>query len=50
MTELEEDLLVEWILSLDSRGAEPGSSTIREMANILLATRGESPPPTVDVN
>ena len=50
VTKLEEDSLVEWILSLDSRGAAPRPSTIREMANILLATRGQSPPPTVGVN
>ena len=50
VTELEEDSLVKWILSLDSRGAAPRPSTIREMANILLTTRGESPSPTVGVN
>jgi hypothetical protein len=36
LTQLEEDSLVEWVLSLDSRGAAPRQSTIREMANILL--------------
>ena len=50
MTELEEDSLIEWILSLDSRGVARRPSTIREMANILLATRGESPSPIVGVN
>ena len=37
MTQLEEDSLTEWILSMDSRGAAPRPSTVREMANILLA-------------
>ncbi len=35
---------------MDTRGAAPRSSTIREIANILLATRGDSPSPTVSVN
>ena len=50
VTELEEDSLVQWVLSLDSRGAAPRPSTIREMADILLATCGESPSPIVGVN
>ena len=35
LTQLEEDSLAEWILSMDSRGAAPRPSTVREMANIL---------------
>ena len=50
LTQLEEDSLSQWILSMDSRGAAPRPSTIREMANILLATRGESPAHTIGVN
>jgi hypothetical protein len=50
MTQLEEDSLVEWILSMDSRGAAPRPATVGEMANILLAARGSYPPPTVGVN
>ena len=50
MTQLEAESLTKWILSMDSRGAAPRPSTIREMADILLATRGESPPPIVGVN
>ncbi|KAJ5240603.1 uncharacterized protein N7469_002194 [Penicillium citrinum] len=50
LTEFEEDSLVEWILSMGLRGAAPRPSTIREMANILLAARGTQPPPTVGVN
>jgi hypothetical protein len=34
---------------MDKRGAAPRKDTIREMANILLATRGSYPPPTVSV-
>jgi hypothetical protein len=50
LTQLEEDSLVEWIFSMDSRGAAPRPSTIQEMANILLAARGSTPPLTVGVN
>jgi hypothetical protein len=35
---------------MDSRGAAPRVATVREMANILLATRGSHPPPTVGKN
>lgn len=50
LSQLEEDSLVEWIISMDSRGAAPRPSTIREMPNILLAPRGSNPPLTVGVN
>jgi hypothetical protein len=49
LTQLEEDSLIEWIFSMDKRGAAPRKDTIREMANILLAARGSHPPPTVGV-
>jgi hypothetical protein len=45
LTQLEDDSLTEWILSMDSRGAAPRPSTVREMAHILLAARGTTPPP-----
>ena len=35
---------------MDTRGAAPRPSTVREMANILLAARGINPPLTVGVN
>ncbi|OKP03366.1 hypothetical protein PENSUB_6869 [Penicillium subrubescens] len=35
---------------MDTRGAAPRPSTVRDMANILLAARGESPPATVGKN
>ena len=50
LTAFEEDSLVEWILSMDSRGAAPRPATVGEMANILLATRGTNPSPTVGKN
>jgi hypothetical protein len=50
LTQLEEDSLTKWILSIDSRGAAPRPSTVREIANILLAARGTNPPLTVGVN
>ncbi|GFG03195.1 hypothetical protein IFM5058_01312 [Aspergillus udagawae] len=50
LTQLEEDSLTKWIISMDLRGAAPRPSTIQEMANILLAARGETPPTTVSKN
>ena len=50
LTQLEEDSLIQWIFSMDARGAAPRPATVREMANILLAARGTTPPPTVGVN
>ncbi|KAJ5799040.1 uncharacterized protein N7503_006545 [Penicillium pulvis] len=50
LTQLEEDSLTEWILSLDTRGAAPRPATVREMANILLAARGNNPPATIGKN
>lgn len=47
LTQLEEDSLVDWIISMDSRGAAPRPATVAEMANIPLAARGSHPPPTV---
>lgn len=39
--------LLQWILSMDPRGAAPSSTAVREIANILLAQRGQSPLETV---
>jgi hypothetical protein len=50
LTQLEEDSLTEWIISMDTRGAAPRPATVAEMANILLAARGTSPSPTVGKN
>ena len=40
MTENEEESLLQWILSIDQRGAAPRPAHIQEMANILLAGHG----------
>jgi hypothetical protein len=50
LTQLEEDSLVEWIFSIDTRGAAPRRATVREIADILLVARGITPPPTVGIN
>lgn len=36
--------------SMDSRGAAPRPFTVQEMANLLLADRGEATPTTVGKN
>lgn len=43
LTETEEYTLLQWILSMDSRGAAPSPTAVREIANILLAQRGQIP-------
>jgi hypothetical protein len=50
LTQLEEDSLSEWIVSINLRGVAPRPAIVRDMANILLATRGTQPPPTVGEN
>ena len=47
LTQIEEEILQQRILSLDSRGAAPTQAHVREMANILLAKRGSTPIQTV---
>ena len=47
LTEIEEELLQKWIISLDDRGAAPRPATVRETANLLLAARGTTPVQTV---
>lgn len=39
LTDTEESTLVQWILSIDLRGLSPRSTTIQQMANLLLAKR-----------
>jgi hypothetical protein len=46
-TEVEEETLQKWILSLDDRGAAPRPTTVREIANLLLEARGTTPVQTV---
>jgi hypothetical protein len=43
LTKLEEKVIVERILDLDSRSCAPRISGVREMANLLLASRGAEP-------
>jgi AraC-like DNA-binding protein len=50
LTEIEEESLQKWILSMDLRGAAPRPSTVREIANLLLAARGSTPPLLVGQN
>jgi hypothetical protein len=41
----EEQSLVQWILNLDRRGFPPHIIDVRRMADVLLAGRGQNPPP-----
>ena len=50
LSEIEEESLEEWILSMDSRGSAPRPSTVREMANLLLEKRGTTLVPSVGEN
>ena len=47
LTEIEEELLQKWIISLDDCGAAPRPATVQETANLLLAARGTTPVQTV---
>ena len=47
LTTNEEESLLQWILSMDTRGSAPRPSMVRDMANILLAERGSQ---TVGIN
>ena len=40
LTEIEEESLEKWILSMDSRGSALRPSMVREIANLLLEKRG----------
>ncbi|OQD66264.1 hypothetical protein PENDEC_c060G02045 [Penicillium decumbens] len=52
LIEFKEESLVEWILSMDLRGNHPPPrpSLAKDMANLLLASRGTTSPPTVGLN
>jgi hypothetical protein len=50
LTDIEEESLQKWILSIDSRGVAPRPSTVREIADLLLAARGSTPPLLVGQN
>jgi hypothetical protein len=50
LTEIEENSLKQWIISMDIRGAAPRPAMVQEMANLLLATRGTTPIQTIGKN
>ena len=50
LTEIEENSLVKWIISMDIRGAAPRPKTVGEMANLLLEIRGTTPIQTISKN
>ncbi|OQE34221.1 hypothetical protein PENCOP_c004G04951, partial [Penicillium coprophilum] len=50
LTAIEEESLEKWILSMDSRGAGPRPSMVREMADLLLEKRGTTPVLSVGEN
>ena len=51
LTETEEYTLLQWILTMDKRGAPLRPLIVQDMANLLLAKRDASkPPPTVGIN
>lgn len=50
LTEIEENSLKKWVISMDVRGAAPRPSMVQEMANLLLTTRGTTPIQTVGKN
>ena len=47
LTQLDEDVLTKWVISMDDRGAAPRPPMVRVMANILLTATGTD---TVGVN
>lgn len=40
LTQLDEDILTRWVISMDDRGAAPRPPMVRVMANLLLAATG----------
>jgi hypothetical protein len=50
LTLIEEEVLVQRILELDAQGFPPRLSVVRQIADIILATRGDASPQTVGQN
>ena len=50
LTQLEEESLEKWVISMDDRGTAPRHELVREMANLLLSQRGKAPPVRVGKN
>ena len=44
LSEIEEQSLVQWVVSMDTRGAPPRQSHVEVMANLLLTKQGSTPP------
>jgi len=50
LTQIEEESLIKWIISIDDRGGALRPSIVREIANLLLSKRGSTPIYTVGHN
>jgi hypothetical protein len=50
LTITEEEVLLQRILDLDSQGFPPQLAIVRDIANLLLANRGQQPAPTIGKN
>jgi hypothetical protein len=40
MTEIDEETLTQWILTMNARGSTPRQAMVQDMADLLLAARG----------
>jgi hypothetical protein len=49
-TQLEEESIQDWLISMDQRGAALTIAMLRDMANLLLEHRGDNAPQTVGKN
>ncbi|KAJ5135285.1 uncharacterized protein N7515_004563 [Penicillium bovifimosum] len=49
-THLEEESIQDWLTSMNDRGATLTITMLKDMANLLLETRGDHPPQTVGKN
>ena len=47
LSQIEEESLIRWVVSMDTRGAPPRQSHVRDMANLLLTEQGSTPHQTV---
>ena len=44
LSEIEEQSLVQWVVSIDTQGAPPQQSHVEVIANLLLTKQGSTPP------
>ena len=49
-TQLEEESIQDWLISMDQRGAALTIAMLKDMANLLLKYRGDDTPKTVGKN